>query len=184
MRLLEQLNSTYHKISEDQMQSELAQLMADKEFRPSSPYDWNWITPKVYREVSIPNIGRRSDLIVHITDRKIINIECKLEDYGEVIYQAKNHAYWANYSYICFWADTYLPNDIIRKCLDLGLGLIIWRPGHFIEVLQAKHQKGKDTGAKAIRKEILKTLKKKDAISTGKKEQSGQLNLTPRTIKP
>lgn len=139
-------------ISELDMQESLVNRLRDKCWKTSDPY-WMQknIDHHVLQEIRIPNIGRISDIIVYVTPRKIINIECKLKDYGCVFEQAKDHLLWADYSYICFHADTNLPVYVIQQMIDNGIGLIFWRENEFpVEVLQASWNKGKDKHLRKI----------------------------------
>jgi hypothetical protein len=156
---------------EDEMQDKVAEYFANRIFLSSEPYHKRRIIPKVYREVYIAKIGRISDIIIFITDRKIVNIECKLIDYNGVINQAIDHLKWADYSYVCFYADTYLPAYVIDKMLSNGIGLLLWQPGMFAEVLQSGFNKLKD---KSLRTEVLSILRKKDHIITGLIESDSQ----------
>lgn len=158
---------------EDEMQKQVAEYFSQRRFVPSS---WNgfhnsMIIPKVYREVKIPHIGRISDIIIYITDRKIVNIECKLSDYGGVISQAIDHLRWADYSYVCFFADTYLPAYEIDRLLTNGIGLLLWNKNIFVEVIQSGFNKSKD---KVLRSKVLDILKKKESVKTGEIELSKQ----------
>lgn len=153
------------------MQENIALYFTKRRFRQSDPYNWDHITPKIYREVRIPKIGRISDVIVYLTDRRIINIECKLSDYGFVLKQAKDHLEWADYSYICMASETYLPAYILDEMISHGIGLLFWHPDYFVEVLQSGFNKKKD---KLIRESVMKELKKRDQAATGKDESINQ----------
>lgn len=168
MRLMPNRDPEY---SEDEMQEKVAMYFADRKFRSSDPYNWDHIIPKVYREVRIPKIGRISDVIVYLTDRKIINIECKLSDYGFVLNQAKDHLKWADYSYICMASETYLPAYILDEMIGHGIGLLFWHPDYFVEVLQSGYNKKKD---KSIRESVMAEIKKRNHIITGKNEVEKQ----------
>ena len=79
------------KDSEFDMQEAVAAVLSKQDFIIKAHKDYwleTWGKAKVYREVRIPNIGRISDVIVHVNDRKIFNIECKLTDVSGVIKQA------------------------------------------------------------------------------------------------
>ena len=56
------------------------------------------VIPEIYREISIPEIGRRSDVLIKMMGR-LINIECKLGDYSGVLMQAKDYLSGVDYSY-------------------------------------------------------------------------------------
>ena len=78
----------------------------------------------IFDEITIPNIGRRSDIIIWITKRILVNIECKLSDYAGVLNQAQDHLRWADYSYICMPAETYIPPYRIGEMIKHGIGLL------------------------------------------------------------
>jgi uncharacterized protein (UPF0248 family) len=159
--------------SENEMQEKVALYFAHRKFRrqDSRTYSWHSITPKVYREVRITQIKRISDVVIYLSDRKIINIECKLRDYGFVLNQAKDHLRWADYSYICFPPETYLPAYILDEMISLGIGLLFWHPDYFVEVLQSGYNKKKD---KSIREFVITELKKRNQITTVKNEMANQ----------
>ena len=161
---------------EDKMQRQVADYFSQRRFAPSN---WNgfhdsMIIPKIYREVSISRIGRISDIIIYITNKKIINIECKMEGYEMVIMQAIDHLKWADYSYVCLFADTYLPAYAIDKMVANGIGLLLWKPEIFVEVIQSGYNKNKE---KTIHDSVVKLLKKKESIKTGMTELKQQIDL-------
>jgi hypothetical protein len=158
MNLLPKHNS--HGACEYQMQKEVANHCKELTFLLSN---WSRVSPKVYREVTIPEIGRRSDIIVKVTPRKIFNIECKVVDGRGVLKQAIDHLQWADYSYICIWDKAYIPEDVIQEMLNKGIGLLLWKEGVVMEAFGSRHNKNKD---KQIRESVLKTLKKKDSEKT------------------
>jgi len=159
--------------SEDEMQENVADYLSMRTFLSSEPYHERRIIPKIYREVRIPKIGRISDIILYITDRKIINIECKRENYGVVFEQAKDHLKWADYSYICLPSETYLPAYILDKMINLGIGLLFWHPDYFVEVLQSGYNKDKD---KSIREYVIAELKKRDSYIKAINQNNNQLS--------
>jgi len=165
--------NTNSSFLEGEMQEKVAAYFANQTFIPSDLY-LPRIVPKVYREVRIPQINRISDVVIYITDRKIVNIECKLSDYNSVFKQAKDHLQWADYSYMCLPPDNYLPAYILDKMITHGIGLLFWTPDFFVEVLQSGHNKNKD---KALRKLVIDRLKKRQQIITGKKEEESQLEI-------
>jgi len=143
--------------SEYDMQDDIAHTLSIRQWYNQSGYEYH--NGEVFREVKIPDIGRISDIIVFVTDRKIINVECKLLDYTTVLEQAKDHLKWCDYSYICLHADAYIPGYITYKILKAGIGLIAWRKGEKpTEVIQAYWNKNKD---KELRTQVLAILKKK-----------------------
>jgi hypothetical protein len=174
MRLMPNHNCHF---SEDEMQQKVAEYFAARKFLSNDPFT-KYIIPKVYREVHISGVSRISDVIIYLTDRRIINIECKLVDYNFVFNQAKDHLSWADYSYICLPADTYLPAYIIDKMINLGIGLLFWSPDYFVEVIQSGYNKSKD---KQLREKVVKLLKRINQQNTGKKEVAGQIVMFDQT---
>lgn len=146
---------------EDYMQEQVEKMLLEYPFFDlSSGYKKRLDPPVIYREIHVPEIGRRSDLIVKFSDRKIFNIECKLFDADTVIKQAADHLFWCDYSYICFPHNVYLPNYRRKQMLEHGIGLIYFMPGTgLIEVIMAEHNKKKD---EIIRKNVMNTLKRID----------------------
>ena len=150
--------------SEDLMQAAVEKWLMEYTFWKSTEggYNREKVDLKTYREVHIPEIGRRSDLIVFFSKRKIFNIELKLFNSGEVLKQATDHKYWANYSYVCMPYNVYIP-DIDKKLMaKRGIGLLLWIPEFgLIESIYARHRTTKDLN-KQIRENVLKTLHRVD----------------------
>jgi len=98
--------------------------------------DWDGYRKyRVYKEVTIPGLGRRSDIVLQ-TPLRLINIECKLSHYHQVFDQAYDHFQWADYSCICLHASALVPNWFLQKIMKYGIGLILWTGSDFIEVNQ------------------------------------------------
>jgi hypothetical protein len=174
MRLMPNKDACF---SEDEMQEKVALYFTQRRFPSNNENDkWNnkYITPKVYREVRIPQISRISDVIVFITERRIINIECKLADYSFVLKQAKDHLRWADYSYICFSPERYIPAFILDEMIHHGIGLLFWHRDYFVEVLQSGYNKNKE---KTTRDGVLKILKGIDRKNTSINETSCQMKI-------
>lgn len=122
-------------VTEAQMQAELALFLS---MRPHYQKKWPFqFKADIYTEVGIPEIGRISDVIVKVSEKKIFNVECKLDNYTTVIQQARDHLKWVDYSYICFFADAYFPARDIVNLVKWGIGLILWRPGVFVEAVHS-----------------------------------------------
>lgn len=170
MRLMPDKSSP---VSEYEMQSSVADYFGKRIFRSTDSFHKIAVTPKIYREVRIPTIGRISDVIIRITDRRIINIECKLHDYGMVIRQATDHLKWADYSYVCLFSETYLPAYELDGMITNGIGLLLWHPNYMVEVLQSGFNKNKD---KQLRETVLKRLTDIDRANRGKVEECVQLS--------
>lgn len=98
----------------------------------------------VLREFSVPEVNRRSDHILLINRRRVVNIECKLDDITTVIKQAKDHLRWCDYSIICLPPDgLYVSNSYKKQILDEGIGLWYWfkNIGVFEFILPAYNRK-------------------------------------------
>jgi hypothetical protein len=183
MNLIEKFNVS---TSEDQMQKAVADYFSNYEFDRLTGYEWKAIKGKVYREVTIPTIGRRSDVIIKITDFKIFNIECKTNDLAGVIEQAKDHLFWADYSYICVHAKTYIAPYFITDMIEHGIGLLLWQNANEadkrVECIVDVFGAGKNTYSegkkdKSIREMVLKRLKEIDSAVTGQSHK--QLTIEP-----
>lgn len=147
--------------SEDQMQEDMAEVLAQKKWRQEAADSWDVRVFKgtVIREFRIPEINRISDLVLFVTPRKIFNIECKLTNYTEVLKQAEDHLKWCDYSYICLHADCYIPSYIVQEMINQGIGLLFWRAGERpVEAIQAHHNSPSD---KELRKLLNQRIKKK-----------------------
>lgn len=172
MNLIEKFNIS---ALEDDMQQYVAEYFINHTF--DREYDhWRGRKAKVYREVTIPGIGRRSDVIVRLTDRKIFNIECKINDIGGVMAQAIDHLKWADYSYICVHARTYIPTYEIREMLTHGIGLMLWDKDILIDVFGASPNTIKK-GIKRpeLRKKMITILQGKDALITANSQKQLEL---------
>jgi len=177
MNLIEKYNVS---TSEDQMQKAVADYFAAYEFDRLTGHEWQGVKGTIYREVTIPNIGRRSDIIVKVTDYKIFNIECKTNDIAGVIEQAKDHLYWADYSYICVHAKTYIAPYHVTTMIENGIGLLLWQNSNQsdmrVEAIVDVFGAGKNTYSdgkknKSIREMVLKRLKKIDSKVTAESHE-------------
>ena len=142
--------------TEDEMQKDVETYLKQKTFYkqiPRYPYRIE-LKPKFIREFRIPEVGRISDHIIYISSKKIINIECKKENYIEVIAQATDHLRWADYSMICLplhWQ--YIPNKYISEIINKGLGLMYYlKDVGIFQFINPKFNKDKDA---KIRKAIV-----------------------------
>jgi hypothetical protein len=176
MRLLPYLNA--RDLNESTMQLEMALKVAWIKRLIKDGRMPKHMRPNVYTEVGIPSIGRRSDIIARWPDGKMINIECKLDDYGVVIQQARDHLRWADYSYICFYADAYFPARSIQKLVQMGIGLIYWRPGkQFTEVVQSYYNTYKGGKDKKIRMLVESKLRDKEPMFSPPDPKSEYIDL-------
>ncbi|WP_372776493.1 hypothetical protein [Mangrovibacterium sp.] len=125
-------------------------------------YSREKVAVKTYREVHIPEIGRRSDLIVYFSKRKIFNIELKLFNSGEVVRHATDHQSWANYSYVCMPHNVFIPETDKNLMIKRGIGLLLWVPE--IGLVEAIYGRHKSIGQlnKQIRENVLKSLRRED----------------------
>jgi len=170
---------------EDQMQEYVARYFDGYKWTPAVQ-SWKMVVPisKTFREVRIPDIGRISDVIVYVTPRKVINIECKTNDVPGVIEQAKDHLKWADYSYICLHALTYIAPKYIQDMVDLGIGLMLYqddfcgnRPEFLADVIGARHNTKKRGKDPELRKRVNEILKKRAAIRTAENHEQIKMEI-------
>lgn len=144
--------------TESEMQEALTEhLQGLKWYNSSFDYINGTGNPLVItREFHVPEIKRRSDIVVMQTKRKIFNIECKLYNPHSVWKQAQDHLLWADYSYICISAQVPLPQWFIGRCHSEGVGLIFWheKKNAFVEGINGfKSTKiNKDIRKKAVQR--------------------------------
>jgi hypothetical protein len=100
----------------------------------------------ILQEVTIPAVGRRSDIVVYFSQRKVFNIECKLANVDSVLAQALDHYRWANYSYVCMPVDAYITNWHKTQLMKKGIGLLLFIPEHgsVAEMIHARHHYPED----------------------------------------
>jgi len=154
-------------VSEYDMQNALVKVIRNREYWDSN---YSQMYHSAFTEVTIPGIGRRSDIIIKMGGSKLINIECKLIHYSSVLEQAVDHLRWCDYSYICLHSTAFVPNYIVHKIIKDGVGLIYWTGEAFIEVLHAyynSYKKGfKD---KEIREKVDRIIQQKSSEQAGNK---------------
>ena len=143
--------------SEDDMVKQFITAFYDKGVRFSN----DWIVGQFHEQIRIPEIKRISDLIIYCSDRRIINIEFKLQDYKCVMRQATDHLKWADYSLICIPFDCYkfLPKTYMDKLRKKGIGLLLGTQHSFIELIRPKHNSYKNGKKKHIRESVLNKIK-------------------------
>jgi len=127
MPLLYHTNS-YESVSEREMQDDVVDILDKMD-----------LGCKILQEIHISAVGRISDIILYFGDRRIFNIELKLNNVQGVLNQALDHKEWANYSIVCMPSNTYIASRYVRKMVDEGIGLLIWQPGILIEPVLAKY---------------------------------------------
>lgn len=132
------------RYTEDEMQGRVAELLAAH------------FNVLCVREFRVPECGRISDIALIHNPRRIINVECKLTNIGEVVHQAKDHLKWADYSLVCLPDETYIPNYHKTIMVKEGIGLLIYKkPDVLIEAIYPAYNRKKD---KELRKCIEKRL--------------------------
>lgn len=163
MKILNNYRSISLGATEDYMQEQVDLFLKSYKFEKWDPSSGNYgeyiELPKVIlREFRVPEVRRISDHVLLINNRRVINIECKLDDIGGVINQAKDHLAWADYSVICLPSDgRYVPNCYKEEILKEGLGLWYWfKDIGIFEFILPKFNRNKD---KKIRKEIITRVK-------------------------
>ena len=160
-------------VFEIEMQKQLIEILKNT-FEYTIDYDEK-IYPSVFKEFSVPEINRRSDIVVALGN-KLINVECKLSNYASVLAQAKDHLSWADYSYVCLHYKAFVPNYIMHDFIKNGIGVIYWTEKEFIEVLcgySNTYKNGKKV--KNIRDSVNKRIQILKSKETGSNEK--QLNI-------
>ena len=101
-----QILNNYHEVSgvmsEFEMQEQVDLFLKEQIFLNKTGPIWTEMPKIVLREFRVPEVGRISDHVLLINNKRAINIECKLEDIEGVIRQAKDHLGWCDYSVICY----------------------------------------------------------------------------------
>ncbi len=128
----------YH---EDYMQAQVVEFIQNSD-RVRTYHGAFSDKPTLLREFRVPECHRISDIVVHFSKRKMMNVECKIQDIKGVINQAMDHLLWADYSIICMPHDTYIANSYRIKLINEGIGLLIWvKDQCLIEAIYPAHNK-------------------------------------------
>lgn len=146
--------------TEDEMQKEVDLYLKEIKFYRQGIRSHRWyreeLHPHFFREVRVPEVGRISDHIIFFSKRKIVNVECKKENYIEVVQQAKDHLRWADYSMVCLPVGLYMPNYIKNDMITAGIGLLHYFPHQGIyQTINPKHNRNKE---ETLREPIVKRL--------------------------
>lgn len=126
--------SNYHKISgaatEWDMQEEIDQFLKEHLFTKFDGRRHITLPKIVLREFRVPEVCRISDHVVLLNNNRVINLECKKDDIGGVIHQAKDHLRWCDYSIIVVPPDgRYFSNSDKLVCIKHGIGVWYWFRG-------------------------------------------------------
>lgn len=169
---MEILNN-WHKVSdiasEYDMQVQVDEFLNKHQFRNIGVDGWWRDLPKiVLREFRVPEIGRISDHVLLINNRRVVNIECKLDDIAGVICQAQDHLKWCDYSIICMPPDgRYIPTKYIKEIIEKGIGLWYWfKDIGIFEFINPKFNRNKD---KELRKKIISRVNEKNPLNLFRK---------------
>lgn len=163
MEILNSLNIT-QGVAEFVMQEQVDKFLQSHDFKKwnptGGPYglgEYEKVHTICLREVRIPEVGRISDNVLLINKRRVVNIECKLSDYGGVIRQAEDHLRWCDYSVICLPADgVYMANYYKTELITKGIGLWYWfRDIGIFEFILPKFNRKKNL---EIRKEVINRI--------------------------
>lgn len=159
----------YHpKCVFDGSEDQLVKLFIDQYVGYHIAFADDWVQGKFYTEVRVPEINRRSDLIIWCKlpsgKDRLINIEFKLTDVDCVVSQATDHKKWADYSYIA------LPLNMAKytrryhkdKIVDQGLGLLYGNETLFIQTEKAYFNTYKGGKDKKIRNNVIEELTRRD----------------------
>lgn len=148
------------------MQEQVDKMLRDHKFeviKREPGYGWKKVElPKiVLREFRVPEVGRISDHVLLINNRRAINFECKLDDIGGVIKQAADHLRWCDYSIIIMPPDSnYVANSYKQELIEKGIGLFYWFKGlGLFEFILPKFNRNKD---KELREKIINRIKESE----------------------
>lgn len=141
--------------TEDQM----VKLFIEKYKETDLIFGHDFIRGKYYEQVHVPEINRRSDLVI-VAEKRLINIEFKLGDHKCLMKQAEDHMRWADYNYVCVPINflRIYPVRFVPKLLEKKIGLLACAKGSFVEIFRAKHNTYKAGKEKPIRENVLKKL--------------------------
>ena len=131
---------------------------------------WVDVSKDIFSEVHNAAINRRSDIIVWLDKKRLVNIECKISDVGGVIWQAKDHLCWADYSYICMPHQAYIAPGDIAKMVGIGLGLFLYDDENK-KIYEAIYAKFNRSANKKFKEQAVKKLQS----IINKKEEGIQL---------
>ena len=154
-------------ISEDDMEIDIIEWL--KEY---------WVDEQmtIWRQIHDVRVGRISDIVI-LKGAQLINIECKLDDVGGVLNQAKDHLKWAHYSYIAMPTTAWISPDWCKLMIEHGIGLFLWdhKVKTLVEAIYGKYQridkinkrlnKNKIAGIKRVYVEIQAEELKKNQIN-------------------
>lgn len=148
-----ELLNNYHKISsgasEETMQEQVDKFLQGYKFvKITDQFPFKKELPKiVLREFRVPEVGRISDHVVLLNKRRVVNLECKLDDIGGVIRQAEDHLAWCDYSIVIMPPDgRYLANSYKTELIRKGIGLWYWFKGIGIfEFILPSYNRKKDS---------------------------------------
>lgn len=158
VNLLNNYNKVTKYASEYEMQEQIDLFLKQQTFRKWNGWQYEELPKIVLREFRIPEVGRISDHTLLINDRRVVNLECKLNDIGCVIRQAKDHLQWCDYSIIIIPPDsTYIANEYKYDCMKHGIGLWYWFNGIGIyEFILPSYNRNKD---KNLRAKVIERMK-------------------------
>lgn len=142
--------------TEWQMQEKVVRFLQNQKYYNSYLEE---ITPTIFTEVHIPEVHRRSDIVVYLSPKRIYNIELKLNDIKGVVKQAIDHLKWADYSYVCLPHNAWISHPEFKTMLDNNIGLITYlNPFEMVEVMFARHNTYKGGKDREIRAAVNKRL--------------------------
>jgi len=122
--------------TEKKMQDLFVEFLKNQKYYRHKEYETEEVRPmKILTEYHIPEIKRRSDVVMVMTKRKIVNFELKLTDIKGVFDQALDHKRWADYSYIVMPAGVHLVRHELANIASAGIGMMLYHKGDFIEII-------------------------------------------------
>ena len=165
-------------ITEKEMQNKVIEFLSAYEFQyMKDSYYHDLPKPEIYTELHIPEINRRSDILLYFiptffkdpydddytTRARLVNIECKLTDAQGVIDQAVDYLAFVDYSYVLLPFSGYIPNYRIVEMVEKGIGLLFWEKEteKIYELIYAKYNPKR---TKEVRDSVIQMLDRKRAL--------------------
>lgn len=130
MKLLNVNTRITKAATEYEMQEQVDLFLKSHKFNKFDGYRYTELPKIVLREFRVPEVGRISDHVLLLDNKRVINVECKKEAIDCVIHQAVDHLRWCDYSIIVVPPDLpYITKQHLKKIMDNGIGLFYWFNG-------------------------------------------------------
>lgn len=141
-------------------EDELVKLFMEKYRNKVFWFGHNHYSPEYHEQIRIKEVSRISDLVIKFGDKRLVNIEFKLNAHGGVYGQAKDHAKWADYSYICIPVNTiqHADRSFLSNLHRERIGLVLGTKDSFFDMIPAGYKTDKEGKDRKIRQNVLNTI--------------------------